>query len=147
MAGLFFGWSVSVIPGTARISDRNYVSTMQSINRAIVNPGFVITFLIPPMVLGGAAILHWRAGQARRALWLAVGAVSYLVGVLGVTFGGNVPLNNALDAFDLAAADDRQIAEQRAAYEQPWNRWHTLRAAASVFSLACAAAATLADAE
>ena len=147
MAGLFFGWTVSVIPGTARISDRNYVSTMQSINRAIVNPAFVIAFLIPPVVLGGAAMLHWRAGQNRRALWLAVGAASYLVGVLGVTFGGNVPLNNTLEAFDLAAADDRQLGDLRAAYERPWNRWHAVRTAASIFSLACAAAATITAAE
>ena len=143
MAGLFFGWMVSVIPGTARISDHNYVATMQSINRAIVNPGFVIPFIIPPLVLGGTAIMYWRVGERRRSMWLAVGAVSYLLGVLGVTMGGNVPLNNALDAFDLQAADAQTLAARRATYEGPWNRWHAVRTVASVFSLACAAAATL----
>ncbi len=147
MAGLLYGWMVSVIPGTARISDRNYVSTMQSINRAIINPAFVVPFIIVPGVLGAAAFIHWRNGQARTATWLAAGAVTYLVGVLGVTFGGNVPLNNSLDAFDLAAASDAALAEQRRNYEGPWNRWHRIRTAASVLSLAFASIAALSDGE
>jgi uncharacterized membrane protein len=33
MAGLFFGWAVSVIPGTKLVDDRSYLATMQNINQ------------------------------------------------------------------------------------------------------------------
>ncbi len=142
-AGLFFGWSVSVIPGLLRTSDATYISTMQNINVAIVNPPFVAVFLGTPIVLTAAAVMHLRIGDERRA-WLLFGAVAtYVVGLLGITFGANVPLNNALDQFDLAASSTSQVVEQRAAYEGPWNRWHHIRTTAAVTAFLLAASVPL----
>lgn len=147
MAGLFFGWAVSVIPGTMRTGDRNYVETMQEINLAIVNPWFVVPFILTPVALLAAAFGQLRAGDQRRALTLAAAAGLYVLGVLGVTVGGNIPLNNELAAFDLAAAADGAAARQRAAYEGPWNRWHTIRTVAAVAALAVTGLAALLDPE
>ncbi len=147
MAGLFFGWMVSVIPGLSSISDHSYIVTMQSINVAIVNPAFVIPFMLTPAVLALAGLLEYRAGNHRRGWLLGVAAVTYVVGVLGVTVGGNIPLNNSLDAFDLQAASATEIATQRAGYEGPWNRWHLVRTIANAVAFALAAAAALATTE
>ena len=46
VAGLFFAWSVSITLGLARVSDSEYVSVMQSINRAIQNPVFFAAFFV-----------------------------------------------------------------------------------------------------
>lgn len=140
MAGLFFGWAVSVIPGTMRTGDRNYVETMQQINLAIVNPWFVVPFVLTPVVLLTAAFAQYRAGNHRRATTLGVSAGLYLIGVLGVTAGGNIPLNNELAALDLSTSDAAALAERRVAYERPWNRWHYVRTVASVVAFAIAAA-------
>ena len=147
MSGLLYGWSVSVIPGTRRVAATNYVDTMQHINRAIINPAFVIPFMGIPLVLGGAAIMQFRAGDHRRGWLLAGATATYVVGVLGVTVGGNVPLNDALDAFDLRGSTSDAIEQRRGSYETPWNRWHYLRTMASVgsFALATAAALVVAD--
>ncbi len=143
MAGLWYGWTVSVIPGTRRVSDTNYVDTMQQINRAIINPAFIVPFIGIPLLLGVAAFLQFRSGDARRG-WLVVGAAgTYVVGVLGVTVGGNVPLNDALDAFDLDGSDDGAINARRHSYETPWNRWHYMRTAANVGAFALTTAAAL----
>lgn len=147
MAGLFFGWMVSVIPGLSKISDHDYIATMQSINVAIVNPAFVIPFMLTPVFLGGAAALEYRAGNQRRAWLLGVAAATYVVGVLGVTVGGNIPLNNTLDAFDLNAATVGEVATQRSNYEDPWNRWHLGRTIANAVSFAVAVAAALSTTE
>lgn len=147
MSGLLYGWSVSVIPGTRRISAGNYVDTMQHINRAIINPAFVIPFMGIPLVLGGAAVMQFRAGDHRRGWLLAGATATYVVGVLGVTIGRNVPLNDALDAFDLRGSTTDAIDRRRASYETPWNRWHHLRTAGSVASFALAAAAALVAAD
>lgn len=143
MSGLLYGWSVSVIPGTKRVPAGNYVDTMQHINRAIINPAFVVPFMGIPLVLGGAAVMQFRAGDHRRGSLLAGAAITYVVGVLGVTIGRNVPLNDALDAFDLRGSTSDAVERRRTTYERPWNRWHHLRTIASVGSFALAAAAAL----
>jgi len=143
MSGLWYGWTVSVIPGTRRVADTNYVDTMQHINRAIINPAFIIPFMGIPAIIGLAAFLQFRSGDTRRG-WILIGALgTYVIGVLGVTIGGNVPLNDALDAFDLAGSTDQAINDRRHTYETPWNRWHYLRTAANVAALALTAAAAL----
>lgn len=137
-AGLLFGWLVSVIPGTARVDDHVYIHTMQEINVGIINPAFLVPFLLTPVGLLGAAALEYRAGNSRRGVALASAAGLYLVGVLGVTLGGNVPLNNTLAEFDLAAASTDAIAAQRHTYEGSWNRWHQVRTVAAVGAFALA---------
>ncbi len=148
IAGLFFGWSVSVIPGTSLVDDRAYIVTMQNINREIINPTFLASFVLTPLVLGVTAILYHRVGDSRRAWALGAAAVTYLFGVFAVTAARNVPLNDALDAFDLDRATAAEAAERRTSYETPWNQWHTLRTVASVATLALTSfASTLSDAE
>ena len=142
IGGFFFGWMVSAVPGLRKVSDEKYISTMQSINREIINPGFVMPFMVAPVFLAVASLLYFRAGEARKGWWLAAAAVTYVVGVAAVTFGANIPLNDELEAFELATAGDDAISAQRNDYEGPWNRWHSLRSAASIlaFSLAGVAA-------
>ena len=143
MAGLFFGWTVSVIPGLRRVPDETYITTMQDINRAIINPGFIIPFMGIPVVLGGAAIVHFRSGDTRRGWLLAAATLTYVLGVLGVTMDRNVPLNDALDAFDIRSATQSALTDRRQNYETPWNSWHYLRPVANVASFSLASAAAL----
>lgn len=147
MSGLWYGWAVSVIPGTRRVPDATYIVTMQSINRAIINPAFIIPFLGIPALLAGASVVQFRAGDHRRGWLLAGATATYLVGVLGVTAGRNVPLNDALEAFDLADSDEQARTTGRRTYERPWNRWHYLRTVANVGSFALASAAAIVVAE
>ena len=147
MAGLWYGWSVSVIPGTRRVDDVNYIHTMQQINRAIINPGFIVPFVGIPLLVVAAAVLQFRAGDVRRG-WLLVGsAAAYLVGVLGVTAGRNVPLNDSLDSLDLDGSDSDAVRIRREAYEAPWNRWHYVRTGANLVSFVLASTAALVSAE
>lgn len=68
--------------------------------------------------------------------WCLLAATAlYIIGVLGVTMVGNVPLNETLDAFDLQSASVREIAAQRAAFEVPWNRLNMVRTIASMLAL------------
>ncbi|MEM7284722.1 MAG: DUF1772 domain-containing protein [Actinomycetota bacterium] len=145
MAGLWFAWAVSVIPGTRLVPDRVYVTTMQNINRAIINPGFIGPFLLTPALLAVAGIAEWRSGDTRRGGLLLAAGGTYLVGVLGVTFGGNVPLNNALDRVPLADATDDDLHRARVTYERPWNRWHGARTVANLAALTIALIAVIED--
>ena len=59
-AGLFCAWSVSVIPGTKRVADLAYLETMQSINRAILNPVFFLIFFGSVVLLSISSIYHFK---------------------------------------------------------------------------------------
>lgn len=147
IAGLLYGWTVSVIPGLRRIPDTTYITTMQNINRAIINPAFIVPFMGLSVELTAGAIARFRDGDTRRGWLMAGAAATYAAGVLGVTIGRNVPLNNSLDVFDPTSATKTAIAARRHSYESSWNRWHYLRTAASVASFALATAAATSDAD
>jgi len=135
-AGLFLAWSVSIIPGTQRVSDSVYLESMQSINRAILNPVFFLIFLGPVFVLSATTFQHY---STRSSFWLLLGAtLLYVLGTFGVTALGNVPLNNKLELLELAHLNATEAKVFRQNYEQRWNQFHLLRTIASVGAF-CAA--------
>lgn len=131
-AGLFYAWAVSVIPGTRRVVDLTYLETMQSINRAILNPAFFLIFFGSLLLLIVSTVQQYQSGST---FWLLLAAaLTYLIGTFGVTAFGNVPLNNALDVLELGELSQEIIASTRKNYEVKWNRLHTIRTVFSVLS-------------
>lgn len=131
-AGLFYAWAVSVIPGTKRIPDHTYLATMQSINRAILNPAFFLIFLGSLGLLGVSTLQHFQEG---RTFWILLAAtLTYLVGTFGVTALGNVPLNNSLDVLELSELGIELMGRTRQEYELKWNRLHLIRTVFAVLS-------------
>jgi uncharacterized membrane protein len=135
MAGLFYAWSVSVTPGLAQVTDREYVAAMQAMNRAILNPVFFAAFMGTLFLLPVTTYLHYDQPLSARFWFLLTATVVYGVGVFGVTIVGNVPLNNALDAFPLVAASDAEISARRVSFEGPWNSLNTIRSYAAVLAI------------
>ncbi len=141
IAGLFYAWSCSVMPGLARLSNREFVSVMQKANRAILNPVFFLSFFGAPVFLIVSTVLHF--GQPNRFWYLLSAAIIYLAGNFGVTMFGNVPMNNVLDRFDFETASDREIARQRTNFERRWTNLNHIRAAASTLAVILLAVACL----
>lgn len=142
IAGLFFAWEVAVIPGLAETDDRSYLQAMQQINRAIVNPVFLLPFLLTPVLLVAAGQLASGAGDSAVGRLFLVAAAVYGIGVLGVTFARNVPLNNELDGLDLTSVGET-LAAARSNYEGQWNRWNRVRAVAAGGSIVLVGLAVL----
>ncbi|MEK6477463.1 DUF1772 domain-containing protein [Catalinimonas sp. 4WD22] len=131
-AGLFYAWAVSVIPGTRKVTDMVYLETMQSINRAILNPAFFLIFFGSLLLLVTSTIQQYQAGLS---FWLMLAAaLTYLIGTFGVTAFGNVPLNNILDALQLSELNPEQMLSSRRQYEGLWNRLHMIRTVFSVLA-------------
>ncbi|GAA2454164.1 DUF1772 domain-containing protein [Actinomadura vinacea] len=135
IAGLFFGWVCSVMPGLGRGSDRAFVETMQHVNRAIINGWFMLPFVGSIPLIALVAVLAWR-GQGRPALpWIIAGLVFYIVAFL-VTMLANVPLNDELDrAGDPARIAD--LAAVRERFERPWVTWNIVRTLAHTAAFGC----------
>ncbi len=141
VAGLFYAWSISITQGLLRVSDSEYVSVMQSTNRAIQNPVFFAAFFGAQILLPVCLFLFY--GQGAR-FWLLLGAfMIYTAGVTGVTICGNVPLNNHLDRFEMTTATAQEISAARKNYETVWNNLNTVRTVSSTLAITLAIIACL----
>jgi uncharacterized membrane protein len=133
-AGLFYGWVVSVIPGTKKLSDQAYLETMQTINKEILNPGFFIIFFGALILLIASAYFRY-AVKIDQVFYLTLAAtILYGVGVIGITMIGNVPLNNMIEAIDLSASTPEDYQNARAAYEAKWNSFNLMRTISAIAS-------------
>jgi uncharacterized membrane protein len=142
-AGLFFAWSFSVTPGLAKINDTAYILAMQSMNRAILNPTFFLVFMGPLLLLPLSTYLSYT-GTGSLRFWLLAGAtIAYIGGVFGITMAGNVPMNEALDAFNLGSATADDIAVRRAGFEDRWIFLNNTRTGCAALALVLAITALI----
>jgi uncharacterized membrane protein len=88
-------------------------------------------FLLPATTL-----LHAKDPGSVRFLCLLGASVIYIAGVIGVTAMGNIPLNKALDVFNISSATAQEMADMRAKFQTPWNNLHLVRTWASIIALA-----------
>ena len=140
-AGLFYAYFFSVMPGLGASDDRTFVTAMQWINVKILNGWFAVAFAGAPVLSVLAAVLLLVGGAPAGTALAVAGAVLAVLTVV-VTFGWNVPLNNALMR---AGEPDRLAdpAEVRRRFEAPWVRWNTERTVTSVAGFACLVGAFL----
>ena len=131
IAGLFYAYACSVMPGIGRGDDKTFVEAMRGINVAIVNPVFLLTFLGAPLLAGVAIFLDPGPRP-----WVIAG-FACLAAMVVITAVVNIPLNNALDS----GGDD--YAAVRADFEAVWVRWNVLRAVVSTAGFGCLVAAVL----
>jgi uncharacterized membrane protein len=134
MAGLLYSYSCSVNPGLKALPDKEYLSAMQSINRAIQNPVFFISFMGLLVLLPVSSWLSYKQSMTVPFIYVLIATVIYFIGVFGVTVMGNIPLNNQLEKFNISSSSATQIADMRLGFETAWVRWHTVRTIASVIS-------------
>jgi uncharacterized membrane protein len=135
MAGLFYSWSCSVTIGIARLSDREYLAAMQSMNSAILNPFFFAAFFGALILLPVSTWMHYGQRTSLRFWLLLAATLCYVFGVFGVTVAGNVPLNETLATFDLNAAAANEISAHRTNFEGPWNKLNLIRSAFATVSI------------
>jgi uncharacterized membrane protein len=135
LAGLFWSFTVAVMPGLRQVDDRAFVATMQRINVSIVNPVFLLVFLASPILTLAAALFQLGAADRAALPWAVAGFVLATATIV-ITFGANIPLNNALDAAgppeqvgDLAAVRER--------FEARWVRLNNVRTLTSTAAFAC----------
>ena len=136
IGGLFFAFSVAINGALHRLKDSEYIRAMQWINRIIERNGlFLLCFMAPIALLPLTVFLYGGGLGSTQFTLLAGSAVAYLVGPIGVTFGGNIPLNMRLDRFDVDGSSADDSAKTRGWYEMPWNRLHTIRTVLGAISI------------
>jgi uncharacterized membrane protein len=136
VSGVFVLYAHTIMRGLGATDDRTFVAAFQAIDRAIINPLFMLTFLGALAATGVAAAAH--LGDDGSVLpWVVAAGVLYLA-VFVITIGVNVPLNDALKA---AGDPDRiDVARARADFhESRWAAWNLVRAVATTVAFVCLA--------
>ena len=126
--GAFALYAHTVMPGLKKTDDRTFVAAFQSMDRAIINPWFMLTAFGGALVLTIAALV---TNLGRDTLpWVAVALGLYVVAVV-ITLAVNVPLNDALKA----AGDPDRIQDLGAVRER-FNeaRWATFNVIRTLLS-------------
>ncbi|MFE0705263.1 DUF1772 domain-containing protein [Streptomyces sp. NPDC058872] len=126
VSGLFYGFSVSVMPGLKRTDDRTVIEVMQKINVAILNGWFVLGYIGAFVFTAVAVALHVPDGRRGVLVPLVVALALYIV-VMSMTSRVNIPLNNALEKAGPASGIADPAAVRRA-FEAPWARANAWRA-------------------
>ncbi|MEU3566129.1 DUF1772 domain-containing protein [Kitasatospora sp. NPDC006786] len=136
-AGLFYGYSCSVMPALARVDDRTFIEVMQRVNKAILNGWFVLGFVGALLATAAAVALHLPS-DGHDVLPATIAALVLYVAMIGVTRSVNIPLNDELEA----AGSAQRIADPaavRSRFEARWVRFNVLRTLLSTGALACLA--------
>src|ERR1700754_718433 len=111
-AGLFYTFSFIVMPTLRQTSSAIFVEVMQRTNRVILNGWFALCFGGTLVLTALATVLYAISGPAAVLVPVVIGLVLYVVQLI-ITFGRNVPLNNALDRA-------REPEPARRAFEEKW---------------------------
>ena len=138
MAGVFGLYAHAIMPGLRKTDDRTFVGAFQQIDKAIINPWFMVSFLGALAFTAVALVLHLGEDERSVLPWIAAALVLYLA-VFVVTIGINVPLNDDIKA----AGDPDRIADLAGVREQfdetKWARWNVARAVATTAAFGCLA--------
>lgn len=138
--GVFFAFSSFVMPGLARMPSIQGVGAMNAIGVAAVTPLFMLLLFGVAAACLVALPMAWKDLPGSAALCIVAGSLTYLLACVGVTIVVNVPLNNALAAFD---ASRQSIDVVWSGYLRDWGFWNHIRTiggltSALLFTLALA---------
>ncbi|MDA8556538.1 DUF1772 domain-containing protein [Candidatus Poseidoniales archaeon] len=137
VAGLLFGFAVVVMPGLAKLADKNFLFAFKHIDGIIQDnqPLFIVVWagsILSAITTLALGVMNLSGDQ----LYLVSGASGlYLLGVQLPTFRFNIPLNNMLQNLEINALDESEASSARADFETPWNRWNRFRTIFSVSML------------
>lgn len=130
--GVFFAFSGFVMNALRKLPPAQGIAAMQSMNRQAVTPAFMVLLFGTALLstgLGVDAVLHH---DRPRAVWVGVGAASYLVQI-ALTVGFHVPRNDRLADLDPGT---HQAVRYWGTYLTQWTVGNHFR------TLACIVAAT-----
>ena len=129
MAGLFGAFSVFVMRALDRLPAPQGIAAMQSLNKTIVTPLFLLTFVGTAAVCAVLGVLSLFRLDQPEGKWLLAGSLLYLVGGVLLTGGYHIPRNDKLDTFDPTTAE---AARYWATFLREWTLWNHVRTVTAI---------------
>ena len=140
VTGFIFTYAVVVMPGFAKLDDRDFIRAFQVTDGVIQNnqPLFMLAWVSSIISVVATMILGFiELHGIERWTVITIGFV-YLLGVQGITIRIHLPLNNRLQRLEIDEMDPESLSKERNKFETRWNYFNnirTLNAFAVSFSL------------
>ena len=128
VAGVFFAFSTFVMPALRRVTPSGGVEAMQSINRVALTPPFMIALFGTALAALGLIVWSVVSSADRPTALIVAGGGLYLVGTIGVTIAGNVPIERPAGEGRFRAGHQRRLARLGRPLERLEPRPHRRRA-------------------
>ncbi|MBL8219038.1 MAG: DUF1772 domain-containing protein [Bryobacterales bacterium] len=125
VAGFLFAFAVVVMPGIAKLGDREYLRAFQTMDRVIQDnqPLFLLVWVGSVLAVLAAAVLGFRQLAGMDLALMMTAAALYVFGVQLPTIAIHIPLNNAVQRDAISRRD----------FEPRWNRWNVFRTLCAIF--------------
>lgn len=129
--GIFFAFSTFIMQALAQLPSAQGIAAMQAINITVINPWFMMAFFAPAVagvLLSVSLLFQW---QQSIAPYLLTASLLYLIGTIGTTILGNIPLN---DALAIVAPNSVKGSTLWTRYLTNWTFWNHLRTVAALLA-------------
>ncbi len=129
VAGFLFAFAVVVMPGIRKLNDGEFLRAFQVMDRIIQDnqPLFMLVWIGSAVSLIASTVFGIaQLDPVGRAMMISA-VVIYLLGVQLPTITINIPLNNSLQALDVADLADSATTTARSGFEDRWNRSNVAR--------------------
>jgi uncharacterized membrane protein len=129
VAGALYAFSSFVMRALARLPVPQGIAAMQAINLEAPTAPFMAGFVgTAALSVAVVAVALFNLGESY-AVYLLVGGLLYLVGVIGLTGAYHIPRNDALAAMEPNSAE---AASYWARYVKEWTAWNHVRVLAGL---------------
>ena len=137
VAGLLFGFAIVVMPGIAKLTDKEYLLTFKHMDGIIQDnqPLFILVWAGSILSIIITLILGIMNLSGTQIYLLVFASILYLFGVQLPTFRFNIPLNNSIQHLDIESLEESEAASSRVGFEIPWNRWNKIRTVNAILSV------------
>ena len=129
VTGFIFTYAVVVMPGFAKLDDRDFIRAFQVTDGVIQNnqPLFMLAWVGSIVSVFATMILGFiELHGIERWTVITIGFV-YLLGVQGITIRVHLPLNNRLQRLEIDEMDPESLSKERNKFETRWNYFNNIR--------------------
>ena len=129
VTGFVFTYAVIVMPGLAKLTDREFIRAFQVTDGVIQNnqPIFMIVCVGSVISVISTLIVSLMGPYSVETVLVIIAGFVYLLGVQGLTVLVHLPLNRRIQTVNVEEWDASALREERLLFETRWIRFNWIR--------------------
>ncbi len=129
VTGFVFTYAVIVMPGLAKLTDKEFIRAFQVTDGLIQNnqPIFMIVWVGSVISVISTLIVSLMGPYLVETVLVIIAGFVYLLGVQGLTVLVHLPLNRRIQTVNVEEWDASALREERLLFETRWIRFNWIR--------------------
>ena len=129
VTGFVFTYAVIVMPGLAKLADKEFIRAFQVTDGVIQNnqPIFMIVWVGSLISVISTLIVSLMGPYLVETVLVVIAGFVYLLGVQGLTVLVHLPLNRRIQTVNVEERDANALREERLLFETRWIRFNWIR--------------------